>query len=1051
MPLPQAPPEDAGNAFIERLAAALIRQPQHPRRIADSTRAPFPLTPLRTEDAADATEPRAFVCFAPGTSQEVIDSFYAENGGQPEPEYRLQTRWTATATNGGGLMQGDPTTITWSIVPDGTTLPTARGEPAAASNLVAFLNTIYGSPATWLPLFQQIFDRWSQHTGVRYVYQPTDDGASMPNTPGMLNVRGDVRIGGHYIDGDYKSLAYNYLPNSGDMVIDTGDVFYWNTSGNSLGLRNMLAHEHGHGLGLGHVCPAEATKLMEPSITFAFDGPQFDDRLGGARGYGDRFEHNNTVATAASIGAPLAAGAFSLIDLSVDDDTDVDFYRFDVTSAYKSARIVVRPVGATYLEGPQNSDGSCSFGTQFNSVAIHDLAVQLLGSDGVTVLASANVNPAGQAESLPAIELPNGTGPYYIRITGGTADNAQLYEIDMDIADTKAAPFLQAAASAIVAENCGSPNGQIDPNETVTVNYTLRNIGTAATSNLVATLQSSEKLLWPSGPQNYGALAPGEAATRQFTFTTAGMCDDTVTAALRLQDGTNDLGFVTFRFTLGGLVTTVTTSQNTQPIGISTTAALATPYPSSIVVGGIKDPITRVTVTLHGFSHTYPNDVDILLVGPGGQRVMVMSDAGGSVGVSGLNLTFADAANGSLPENTVITSGTYKPTDHQPGDTMPAPAPARPYSEALSAFNGSDPNGTWSLYVADDLNPDGGSISGGWSLTVTTEVFVCCEMPPTAPPPTPTPTASATPLPTATPTPTPSATPVPSVTPTPSTTPAPTATPAPTVSPTATPAPSATPDTSARQLLNIATRLRVQTGENVLIGGLIVSGTEKKRVIIRAIGPSLGFDGALSDTTLELYQGDTLLARNDNWKDDQQTEIEETTIPPPEDRESAIVYSLDPGFYTAVVAGKDNATGIGIIEVYDLAQEADSKLANIASRGFVEAGDDVMIGGLIIGGNGTAEARILLRAIGPSLETAGVAGALQDPVMELRDANGDVVRENDDWQSDQQAEIEGTTIPPNHPSESAIVINLPSGNYTAVVRGKNGGVGVGLVEVYSIR
>ena len=233
-----------------------------------------------------------------------------------------------------------------------------------------------------------------------------------------------------------------------------------------------------------------------------------------------------------------------------------------------------------------------------------------------------------------------------------------------------------------------------------------------------------------------------------------------------------------------------------------------------------------------------------------------------------------------------------------------------------------------------------------------------------------------------------------------------------------------------------------------------MSGTEKKKVILRASGPSLSqvFDGALSDPTLELYQGDTLLARNDNWKDDQQSEIEETGIPPTDDRESAIVYSLEPGFYTAVVAGKDDATGIGIIEVYDLDQEADSKVANIATRGLVEADDDnVMIGGLIIGGNGNAEARILLRAIGPSLETAGVAGALQDPVMELYDENGSLVRENDDWQTDQQTEIEETTIPPNHPSESAIAIDLPSGNYTAVVRGKNGGVGVGLVEVYSVR
>ncbi|HSH37696.1 MAG TPA: Ig-like domain repeat protein, partial [Chthoniobacterales bacterium] len=286
-------------------------------------------------------------------------------------------------------------------------------------------------------------------------------------------------------------------------------------------------------------------------------------------------------------------------------------------------------------------------------------------------------------------------------------------------------------------------------------------------------------------------------------------------------------------------------------------------------------------------------------------------------------------------------------------------------------------------------------------------------------------------------------------------TPAPTATvtPSPSPNPSATPSPTPVAAPTPRQLLNIATRLRVQTGENVLIGGLIVTGNERKKVIIRATGPSLSevFDGALQDTTLALYQGDTLLAENDNWKDSQRQEIEETTIPPSHDGESAIVYTLDPGSYTAVMSGKDGATGIGVIEVYDLDQSADSTLANIASRGFVEAGENVMIGGLIVGGNGTSDARILLRAIGPSLGFAGVAGALADPVMELRDANGEVVRENDNWEDTQPAEIVATTVPPNHPAESAIVIDLPSGNYTAVVRGKDGASGVGLVEVYGIQ
>lgn len=255
------------------------------------------------------------------------------------------------------------------------------------------------------------------------------------------------------------------------------------------------------------------------------------------------------------------------------------------------------------------------------------------------------------------------------------------------------------------------------------------------------------------------------------------------------------------------------------------------------------------------------------------------------------------------------------------------------------------------------------------------------------------------------------------------------------------------------QLRNISTRLRVQTGENVLIGGVIVTGTDPKKVILRAIGPSLSqfFAGALADPKLQLYQGGTLLAENDNWKDSQQAEIEASTIPPTNDLESAIVRTLAPGLYTAVMSGKNGGTGIGVVEAYDLDPAANSKLANISSRGFVDSGDNVMIGGLIAGGNGGADTRVLIRAIGPSLSSAGINGAMQDPTLELRDLNGVLLRENDNWQAEQQSEIEATTIPPSNAAESAIVATLRPGNYTAIVKGKNGATGVALVEVYNVR
>jgi hypothetical protein len=152
--------------------------------------------------------------------------------------------------------------------------------------LQARLNAIYGSFNQWHAHFVSVFQRWSELTGITYVYEPNDDGAPFPTSTGVRGVRGDIRIGGHLIDGNSGILAYNFYPNTGDMVIDTADSFYNDTSNNSLRLRNVIAHEHGHGLGLAHTCPIHQTKLMEPYLTLNFDGPQFDDTLGAARLWG---------------------------------------------------------------------------------------------------------------------------------------------------------------------------------------------------------------------------------------------------------------------------------------------------------------------------------------------------------------------------------------------------------------------------------------------------------------------------------------------------------------------------------------------------------------------------------------------------------------------------------------------------------------------------------------------------------------------------------------------------------------------------------------------
>jgi autotransporter-associated beta strand protein len=266
------------------------------------------------------------------------------------------------------------------------------------------------------------------------------------------------------------------------------------------------------------------------------------------------------------------------------------------------------------------------------------------------------------------------------------------------------------------------------------------------------------------------------------------------------------------------------------------------------------------------------------------------------------------------------------------------------------------------------------------------------------------------------------------------------------------PSPAPTP-TPRPRLANIATRLRVETGDNALIGGFIVTGTQPKKVIIRAIGPSLGLPDQLANPTLELHDGSgALLASNDDWKQSPNKQaIIDSTIPPTHDLESAIVADLpaNGAGYTAVVRGVGDTAGIGLVEVYDLNAAANSSLANIATRGFVQTGDNVLFAGTIVTGPGSQ--KVLIRAIGPSLS---LPGKLMDPTLELRDGNGALVQFNDNWRTGgQEADIIATTIPPTNDAEAAIVSDL-SGNqtaYTAIVRGANNSTGIAVVEVYALQ
>ena len=280
--------------------------------------------------------------------------------------------------------------------------------------------------------------------------------------------------------------------------------------------------------------------------------------------------------------------------------------------------------------------------------------------------------------------------------------------------------------------------------------------------------------------------------------------------------------------------------------------------------------------------------------------------------------------------------------------------------------------------------------------------------------------------------------------------------PAPTPLPAASPLPSATPPTI--ELANISTRVSVQPGNGVGIGGFIIRTISPKRLIIRGIGPSLQgivSGTVLADPVLEIRNlAGTLIASNDDWRvGGQQAEITASGLAPTRDTEAAVIVNLPGGNYTATLRGKNNGTGIGLVEVYDIGAESRADLGNIATRGLVQTGNDILIGGFIVRDDSSLNQpqRILIRGIGPSLPTTSVPNPLQDPTIELHDGQGALLVANDDWQSSPDAAaIQLTTIAPTNPKESAILRTLAPGNYTAVMRGANGGRGIGLVEIYNL-
>ncbi|MBX2828637.1 MAG: matrixin family metalloprotease, partial [Flavobacteriaceae bacterium] len=434
-------------------------------------------------------------CFAPDTDPSIVEDFYknraeiANSLGLTEGQatnFNLLNRWGTTASDGGGLGQGDFTTLTWSYVPDGTAIGNGGcGVPdqgTFSSDFIAFFNGIYGGPTTpgdfttapWHAVFISMFDSWSAVSGLTFVYEPNDDGATVvTGGVGAAGVRGDFRISGHRIDGNSGVLACNYFPDNGDMIIDTADNFFSNNPGT--GTTNVLTHEIGHGLGILHVCPITQTKLMEPFVTVAFVGPQEDDILATNRNYGDPEGDNGTSGTATDLGSTPNPVTYTRDQRSIDDNSDIDFFSF-TTSQASTLSGTLTPTGTTYLSGTQNAGGSCSAGTSFNALTVSDLMFEILDTDGSTVLATGNANGAGVAETVASVNLSS-AGTYFVRVMqqGGAVDNVQMYDLSISLVAAVTTPEISFAT--------GTGNGVEGTDCAFTDVDVLLNIGAGPSAN----------------------------------------------------------------------------------------------------------------------------------------------------------------------------------------------------------------------------------------------------------------------------------------------------------------------------------------------------------------------------------------------------------------------------------------------------------------------------------------------------------------------------------------------------------------------------------------
>jgi hypothetical protein len=370
---------------------------------------------------------------------------------EPALAFMTGNRWTFTASGSTGGI-GHPVTLTWSIAPDGTPIP--GQEP---SNLIAHFDAAFNvtSPTgdlterPWFTPIQQSFDRWGELSGITFVYSSQDNGSQLQTSPGALNVRGDVRLGGEPIDGTSGTVAYAWFPNQGDVIFDTsqGTNFFSKTNGEYHRLRNVLMHELGHALGLEHIVSSSDKFLMEPSLDLSFDGPQLDDIRAIQSLYGDVYEKsfggqgNSVFSQATNLGSLASGGILSVgrdaagdqsvgasqIDfVSIANQSDVDFFSFAV-SVPSLLDVTLTPQGGSFMQRAEGQTDEMSITVDANSAS--NLALAVFAPNGTTLLGSADLTPAGGIESLVDLSLSE-PGQYYVRVNGSTSV-VQLYQLDL--------------------------------------------------------------------------------------------------------------------------------------------------------------------------------------------------------------------------------------------------------------------------------------------------------------------------------------------------------------------------------------------------------------------------------------------------------------------------------------------------------------------------------------------------------------------------------------------------------------------------------------------